>query len=136
MRCCQWCRWREALIAVDLLVAARGHIHVVPRAWAYPMVDVRAQSDRLLGNAASWPLREFPDAVLPPNAATVYHWRDAFGYDSLYFAHYRDLAALIQDGDPSPPANGNMLLPRLAQVPGSAVEMMRRSDVRSPSPVR
>jgi hypothetical protein len=147
-----------ALIAVDLLLAARGHIHAVPRAWAYPEVTAEdrgaslrtpsgrvtshlsplTSQSRLLGNAADWPLRQFPNAVLPPNAATVYHLRDAFGYDSLYLAHYRDFAALVQDGDPSPPANGNMLLSRLGHVSDSSVEMMRLAgvgSVLSPVPV-
>jgi hypothetical protein len=119
------------LIAADLLLAARGQIHAVRRAWVYPKIDVGVQSDRVLGNAADWPLRQFPNAVLPPNAATVYHLRDAFGYDSLYFAHYRDFAALIEAGDPSPPANGNMLLPRLTRVSGSSLEILRLAGIGS-----
>jgi hypothetical protein len=84
---------------------------------------------RILGNAADWPINRFPEAVLPPNAATVYHLRDAFGYDSLYLARYRDFAAAIEHGDPSPPLNGNLLLARLGAVYG--LDMMSLAGVET-----
>ena len=55
-------------------------------------------------------LRAFPQAVLPPNAAMVYGLRDVLGYDSLYLANYRSLVGQLEGRDPSPPANGNLLL--------------------------
>ena len=105
------------LLGVDLLLAARGHIHVSPRAWVYAeSANPGPISGRVIGNAADWPANRFPNAVLPPNAAMVYHLREVGGYDSLYLARYRDFASLLQGGDPSPAFNGNMLLPRLARV--------------------
>jgi hypothetical protein len=105
------------VLGLDLLLAARGHLHVSPRDWVYAeSANPGPTSGRIIGNAADWPSNRFPNAVLPPNAATVYHLRDIGGYDSLYFSHYRDFAAMIQGGDPSPPFNGNMLLPRLKRV--------------------
>lgn len=105
------------LLGMDLALAARGHVHVTPRDWVYARsADPGPVAGRVVGNAADWPARRFPNAVLPPNAAMVYHLRDVGGYDSLYLARYRDFAALIQGGDPSPAFNGNMLLPRLSRV--------------------
>jgi branched-subunit amino acid transport protein len=102
------------ILAADLLLAAQHHAHIVPQQWVYSeRANPGPMGGRVLGNAADWPINRFPVAVLPPNAATVYHLRDAFGYDSLYLAHYRDFASLIQGGDPSPPLNGNLLLARL-----------------------
>ena len=105
------------VLAADLLLAARGHLHIVPREWVYPeAANPGPVEGRVIGNASDWPLRgEFPEAVLPPNAATVYHIRDVGGYDSLYLARYRDFASLMQGADPSPPANGNMILFRLGE---------------------
>ncbi len=48
-------------------------------------------------------------AVLPPNAATVYGFRDMGGYDSLFRASSKIRLREQADGaDPSPPENGNM----------------------------
>lgn len=126
------------ILALDLLLASQGHLHISPRAWVYPPVPITvAGQARILGNASDWPINRFPNAVLPPNSATVYHLRDAFGYDSLYLARYRDFAAAVQHGDPSPPLNGNMLLARLGTVYG--LDMMSLAGVEtvlSPDHVR
>ncbi len=127
-----------ALLAADLILASRGHLHISRTGWVYPPIPLSESGQgRVLGNAADWPIDRFPDAVFPPNAATVYHLRDAFGYDSLYLARYRDFAAALQHGDPSPPLNGNLLLARLGQVYG--LDMMSLAGVEtvlSPVPVR
>ena len=105
------------ILLADLVLAAQGHLHIVPHTWVYAdSANPGPVGGRVLANAGTWGLGSFPTAVLPPNAATVYHLRDVAGYDSLYFAHYRDFAALLQHGDPSPPLNGNMLLLRLPRV--------------------
>jgi len=116
-------------LAGNLLVVARGHVHVVPCEWVYSeTANPGPVEGRIIGNAVDWPLRgQFPEAALPPNAATVYRLRDVGGYDSLYLARYRDFASLIQGGDPSPPANGNMILFRLG--PGARPDMARLAGV-------
>jgi hypothetical protein len=128
-----------AILTADLLLAARHHVHVVTSQWAYPAAaKPHVASGRVVGNAADWPLGRVPRAVLPPNAATVYHLRDVFGYDSLYLARYRDFASLIQGGDPSPPANGNLLLARLGPEPSYGLDMLSFAGVGtvlSPTPV-
>ncbi|UCC67832.1 MAG: hypothetical protein JSV79_12065 [Armatimonadota bacterium] len=127
-----------AVLAADLLLAAQHHIHTAPLDWVYPQGAVSAPSGgRVVGNAKDWPIDRFPNAVLPPNAAMVYHMRDVFGYDSLYLARYRDFAAAVQHGDPSPPLNGNLLLARLAPIYG--LDMMSLAGVEtvfSPVPLR
>ena len=52
-----------------------------------------------------------------------------FGYDSLYLAGYRDFASAVQHGDPSPPLNGNLLLPRLKRPYG--LDMMSLAGVQT-----
>ena len=119
------------ILAGDLILAARHHVHIVPREWVYAEgANPGPVEGRMIASAADWPLRgAFPEAALPPNAATVYHVRDAGGYDSLYLARYRDFASLIQGGDPSPPANGNLILFRLG--PASRPDLARLAGVRS-----
>ena len=127
-----------AVAALDVGLAARQHVHVAPREWVYaPEARPPVTEGRVLGNAESWPLRRMPAAVLPPNAATAYRVGDAFGYDSLYLAQYRDFAALIQGGEPSPPANGNLLLARIGRVYGLDMLSLAGVDtVLSPTPIR
>jgi hypothetical protein len=118
-----------ALLALDLLLAGHSHIHAVPRAWVYPeAANPGPVAGRVMTNAENWGPGNFPKAVLPPNAATAYHLRDVSGYDSLYFAHYRDFAALLQGGEPSPAFNGNMLLPRLTRIPNRGLLQLAGVD--------
>ncbi len=127
-----------AILAADLVLAAQGHIHSGPVEWVYPEGAVAASAPgRIVGNAKDWPIDRFPNAVLPPNTATVYHMRDVFGYDSLYLSHYRDFARAVQQGEPSPPLNGNLLLARLA--PRYGLDMMSLAGVEtvlSPVPLQ
>ncbi|MEN6642733.1 MAG: hypothetical protein ABFE08_09820, partial [Armatimonadia bacterium] len=69
-------------------------------------------SDRYMAvqDRTRWGLRDIPDVLLPPNAATVYGIRSVDGYDSLYPLLYRQYAAEREGADPAPLANGNMLL--------------------------
>jgi hypothetical protein len=126
------------VLAADLLIAAQGHLHVSKPQWVYPAIPLgEVGKGRIVGNAKNWPINRFPNAVLPPNAATVYRLRDVFGYDSLYLAAYRDFAAAAQHGDPSPPLNGNLLLARLGQIYGlDMLSLAGVETVLSPTPVR
>jgi hypothetical protein len=127
-----------AVLAADLLFAAQHHAHIVAQQWVYAAdANPGPAAGRVVGNATDWPINRFPRAILPPNAATVYHLRDAFGYDSLYLAHYRDFASLIQGDDPSPPLNGNLLLARLG--PSYGLDMLSIAAVEqvyAPTPIR
>jgi hypothetical protein len=90
-----------------------------PAAEVYPetplIADLRARvgSGRVMAVTPrrEWGLQETPvEAVLPPNSGTAYGIRFIEGYDSLFPADYRAFVAGIEGADPSPAANGNMLL--------------------------
>jgi len=96
---------------------------VTPRskpADVYPQVEAiqKLQSlsgpqDRVLAITpkSSWRLDRLPrEAVLPPNAATVYELYSVQGYDSLVPRNIVSFAAKLEQGQPAPVANGNMML--------------------------
>jgi hypothetical protein len=106
-------------------------IQAVP--WAYrfnPRTPVREvypptlMTDRLLQTADHervlaltdpdrWTLFEMPQALLPPNSATVYGYYSLNGYDSLSTETYRRWANNVSGKVAAPAANGNMLtMPR------------------------
>ncbi|NLJ35296.1 MAG: hypothetical protein GX358_03505 [candidate division WS1 bacterium] len=65
-----------------------------------------------------WTLFDLPEALLPPNSATVYGYCSVNGYDSLLPTTYRRFADRVQQGIASPAANGNMILiSRAFEVP-------------------
>ncbi len=58
----------------------------------------------------NWTIDRLPNALLPPNAATVYGWYSPQGYDSLSLATYRAWIERGERADVSPLTNGNMML--------------------------
>jgi len=116
-------RWRlrllapglAALVAADLLLFAHGYNPTASPEIVYPPTRITSAlaqpgAGRTLGLYVRWPLDSFPQAALPPNWAMVYGAEDVLGYDSIYPARYKALLTAAQGGDPSPQANGNMLL--------------------------
>lgn len=105
------------LLAVDLLVFGSGYNIFSAREDVYPVFET-AETLRDAGGARimplndEWRLRQFPSAVLPPNAATVYYLYDVQGYDSLYPVRYKRLLDAAAGRDSSPPENGNMVFAR------------------------
>lgn len=83
-----------------------------------------------LNDRRAWGLRDVPTGVvLPPNAATVYQVRCVDGYDSLFPLLYRRYAAECEGADPSPLANGNMILTEKAsEWLGAAVTTVVAAD--------
>ncbi len=57
-----------------------------------------------------WSLLHTPQAVLPPNSATVYGYYSPQGYDSLSIDDYYKFAAKMEHEPPAPVENGNMML--------------------------
>ena len=104
------------LLVADLLAFAAGYNPTAPARDIYPATPtlrrLAAGPGRTLGLWRRWPLASFPVAALPPNWAMVYGAEDVLGYDSIYPARYKALLTAAQGSDPSPPANGNMLLAR------------------------
>lgn len=142
-----------ALLTADLFVFGQGYSRTAPRRDVYPatpetdFLHEQGAETRVLPITLSWPASElpqalyarrgaswFPESALPPNSAMVYGLRDAQGYDSVYLAHYRDLLAVALDQDPSPPANGNMVVGK----PGFRLDLLTVlgvSYVISPQPL-
>ena len=59
----------------------------------------------------AWSLFRTPQALLPPNSATVYDYHSVQGYDSLSIdQYYSGFAAKMAGGTPAPIENGNMML--------------------------
>ncbi|MCS6778041.1 MAG: hypothetical protein NZ557_16075 [Chthonomonadaceae bacterium] len=84
------------------------------------------QHDRILPANQLWSLYRPPAAVLPPNAGTVYRFRDVQGYDSLLPGQYKRLANEFARPnrlgivDASPPEVGNMIFFQNPGAPGVA----------------
>ena len=122
------------LIVADLLIFGFRYLRFRPRGEVFPSTQAirflqeKQGEGRFLALSPgplkkAWPasdlpmifyplrgVRPFPKAILPPNSATVYSLRDVLGYDSLYLEEYRSLVGKLEEQDPSPPANGNLLL--------------------------
>ncbi|HEY3332366.1 MAG TPA: hypothetical protein VGK19_20220 [Capsulimonadaceae bacterium] len=105
-----------ALVAVDLLAVNYGYNRMATMAQVFPdtpaitWLKEHAGSARIMPANREWSLYKAPNAILPPNAATVYGLREVQGYDSLQTAQYKSFAAQLNGGaDPSPRENGNMI---------------------------
>lgn len=64
---------------------------------------------RLMPINSTWSLYDYPEAILPPNSATVYELYDMQGYDSLFPRLYKQFVDNHLEMDSSPRENGNML---------------------------
>lgn len=103
------------VIAGHALSFACGFNPSSPRSYVYPQIkytDNMETRSRTVSISGPWSLSpdRFPDATLPPNGMMVYNGYDIQGYDSLQSKYYKDLAARLEGGNPTPPENGNMLL--------------------------
>jgi len=111
-----------AASVLELFAFGMGYYRTAPRQQVYSPTELtdylqnRAAIGRILPLYRAWGLERFPTAVLPPNSAMVYGLSDAQGYDSLYLARYRSVLAAVEGRDPSPPANGNMVLGSLGDA--------------------
>jgi hypothetical protein len=65
----------------------------------------------------AWTVKPRPSALMPPNTSTALRLQDVQGYDSLYPRLFKEVAAKIEGCDPSPLANGNMVLIENAEAP-------------------
>ncbi len=104
-----------ALTAVDLLAAGYGFNRTAPLSAVYPVTPLIAflqahkADGRIMPLNKRWPLYEPPQAILPPNSATVYGLDDTQGYDSLLTGQYFGFAGAMDGGSPAPPENGNLV---------------------------
>ncbi|MBC7286873.1 MAG: hypothetical protein H5T86_02295 [Armatimonadetes bacterium] len=65
----------------------------------------------------AWTLKPRPEALYPPNTCTPVGVQDVQGYDSLYPAVCKRVLGSVEQCDPSPLANGNMILLENASAP-------------------
>lgn len=104
------------LLMVDLLWFGSGYNPAGKRTDVYPPAPIltwlqqQAPGQRVLALNRRWSLTDYPPGCLPPNGAMVFGLDEVAGYDSLHLARYRTLAAALQQANPSPPENGNMIL--------------------------
>jgi len=80
----------------------------------------------------SWSLLHTPQAVLPPNSATVYGYLSPQGYDSLSIDNYYKFTEKIEHGPPAPVENGNMMLLENYASPGLAAAAVKWIVSREP----
>ncbi len=110
-----------ALVGLALMQALPWAYRINPRtpaAEVYPRTELvekickLSERSRVLAitEPEKWTLFDLPEAMLPPNSATVYGYYSVIGYDSLFTSTYREFANQMQDGIASPAANGNMVL--------------------------
>ncbi|MFW5867382.1 MAG: hypothetical protein ACOCX2_06170 [Armatimonadota bacterium] len=137
-----WGRWPVAdvfalgmivVVAAELLPWAHEFLPRTRREHVYPVTsaieDLMEADGRALAVTPreAWGMGEAPEAVLPPNSATVYEYESVAVYDSLFPRNYREFLAAAEGAEPAPAANGNMLLP--VQATGARQMLMGVSDV-------
>ncbi len=114
-----------AVLATDLLAAGMPLYHTAPEDAVYSAsqtveaIKAHAGHGRAAALNASWSFAG-PSAVLPPNAAMVYEFRDVQGYDSLMPAAVKRTLTDAAGADPSPPEVGNMVFLRREAAPVAA----------------
>lgn len=128
------------IILLDLLNFGMKFNPTGPREDVYPATRLSqrfedmADGARILAVTETWPLLVRPVAVLPPNGPMVYKLHDVQGYDSLFPAATKHFLAKLEGRDPSPLANGNMVLlhnlnsPLLDEVGCKYVMTLRQLD--------
>lgn len=111
-----------ALLSIDLLFVNFGYNPAARPEDVYPLtpsilwLKQHAGTSRIMPLNTHWSNIEPPNAVLPPNSATVYGLYDMQGYDSLQTRSYREYANKIDGTGDIPPENGNITF---TFVPGS-----------------
>ena len=106
------------LSVADLFLWGYDYNPTSPPSAVYPITPGIAYLQANAKNALIAPLNQRwsngaqppPDAILPPNALTVYGLHDVAGYDSLFPAPAKNLAKEAHNNaDPSPLENGNIV---------------------------
>jgi len=108
------------VLLAELLPWAWRFIPMPPAADLYQQTEltrqIQKQCDPTEGRVLAvtprraWSLLHTPQAVLPPNSATIYGYYSPQGYDSLSIDDYYKFAAKMEREPPAPVENGNMML--------------------------
>lgn len=110
-----------ALLTVDLFATGFHYnpsatpVDVYPTTQSLRLLQQRARHERIMPINTDWRFSG-PQAILPPNGATVFGLRDVQGYDSLFPGRYKAfMNRLAGPGqDSSPPEVGNMVFAKMA----------------------
>ncbi len=106
-------------LLVELWPWGREFLPLAPAERVYPTTEAICElqkhwtpQDRVLAITpkANWSLFRIPQALLPPNSATVYEYHSVQGYDSLSVASFFNFARQLEGQEPAPVENGNMML--------------------------
>lgn len=124
------------VISADLISFGASFNPMVPVSKVYPKTELinrlerTCSGQRLAPINTRWSLYEYPEAVLPPNAAMVYGFYDAQGYDSLYLRSYKDFVDARLGEDASPVENGNILFIKSSALPvdAASVVLTKKTD--------
>jgi hypothetical protein len=112
------------IMAADMLAFGIQYNPTCSKAEVYPstrltdFLQKNAGLSRVMPINEKWAIRNFPQAVLPPDTASVYGLYDVSGYDSLFPVRYKALLDAAAGGESCPPENGNILF---ARNPGSPI---------------
>jgi hypothetical protein len=108
------------LVLLELVPWGWHFLPLSPAAQVYPETELTRTLEKLGANPEgrilvitprkNWSIFHVPEALLPPNADTVYGWHSPQGYDSLSLADYRRWVRQDEKTDISPKENGNMML--------------------------
>ncbi len=121
------CALALLVLAWELLPWAHGFLPRTRRENIYPVTPAIEALQQAPGRVlavtprAGWGMARAPNAVLPPNAATVYGYDSISGYDSLAVTAYRVSLLRAEGAEVAPLANGNMMLPERAVGPRQAL---------------
>lgn len=121
------------VLAAELLPWAHEFLPRTRREHVYPLTPaierLKETEGRVLAMTPreAWSMANVPEAVLPPNSATVYGYDSIAVYDSLFPRNYREFLAAAEGAEPAPAVNGNMLLPM--EATGARQMLMGLSNV-------
>jgi len=121
------CVLSAAVLLAELLPWGHEYLPKTRREHVYPMTPTIERLIQSQGRVLAitprdrWGLLRTPQAVLPPNSATVFGYDSISGYDSLFPRSYRRFVNQAEGREPAPLANGNLLLPENAGDPLYAV---------------
>lgn len=119
------------VLAYELLPWAHDYLPKTRREHIYPVTPTIRRLATAAGRVLavtpreSWSMVQPPQALLPPNSATVYGYDSVSGYDSLFPLHYRRFVLGAEGEEPAPLENGNMLLLQRPEDPLYAVAGLR-----------
>lgn len=132
-------------VGVVLVALVTGAMSAIPMGEAIPSPGaIEARSSRVAYTNSNWGLTVAAKASMPPNLATIKREADVSGYDSLLHKDVQMwMSSIDGEGDPAPPANGNIMFVKpgadqsklseagVAMLDGSPIQGGGRAILRS-----